>query len=157
MRERRVLSLTSWVLTFGRLMKRTAEQAGTILLVDDEEMILEVGQKLLEAMGYQVLVAKDGKEAIRVHGEYGGNIDIVVLDMLMPNMGGRETFDRIKERNPEIKVLLSSGLSVDGEPREILKRGCNGFIQKPYTMRQLSEKLEEVCAAKQKPGPPFSV
>lgn len=117
---------------------------GTVLLVDDEEVILEVGKNLLEAMGYQVVIAKDGKEAIEVYKKSRDVIDIVILDMIMPNMGGGEAYDRMKEVNPNIKVLLSSGYSIDGQATEILKCGCDGFIQKPFKMNELSERIREI-------------
>jgi CheY-like chemotaxis protein len=117
---------------------------GTVLLVDDEQVILEVGQDLLEAIGYGVLIARDGKEAIEVYKENRDEIDIVVLDMVMPNMGGSEAYDRMKEINPNIKVLLSSGFSIDGKATEILERGCDGFIQKPFNMKELSTKTSEI-------------
>jgi len=116
----------------------------TVLLVDDEEVILEVGQELLEAMGYRVLTARDGKEAIEVYRKNLDDIDFVLLDMVMPKMGGGEAYDRMKEINPDIKVLLSSGFSIDGEASEILQRGCNGFIQKPFTMKQLSGVIRKI-------------
>ena len=127
-----------------RTAERVAKGTGKVLLVDDEEVVLEVGQELLEATGYTVLTAKDGKEAIKVYRKNRDNIDIVVLDMVMPNMGGGEAYDRMKEMNPNVKVLLSSGYSIDGEASEILERGCDGFIQKPFTMKQLSGKIGEI-------------
>ncbi|NVM22371.1 MAG: response regulator, partial [Desulfobacterales bacterium] len=117
---------------------------GTVLLVDDEEVILEVGRDLLEAVGYRVLTAKDGKEAIEVYKKNRQEIEIVVLDMVMPNMGGGEAYDRIKEIEPHVKVLLSSGFSIDGEASQILERGCDGFIQKPFDMKELSEKIRKI-------------
>jgi CheY-like chemotaxis protein len=120
------------------------EGSGTVLLVDDEEVVLEVGRELLEAMGYQVLLARDGKEAIDVFGPNQDDIDLVLLDMVMPNMGGGEAYDRMKEMNPDVRVLLSSGFSIDGEATEILDRGCNGFIQKPFTIKELSQKMGEI-------------
>ena len=120
------------------------EGTGTVLLIDDEEVILEVGKDLLEAMGYRVLLATDGKEAIEVYRKNQDEIDIVVLDMVMPRMGGGEAYDRIKEINPDIKVLLSSGYSIDGEATEILERGCSGFIQKPFKMKELSQAIRGV-------------
>jgi CheY-like chemotaxis protein len=121
-----------------------ARQAGTVLLVDDEEILLEVVKELLRSIGYRVLVARDGEEAIQIHRKYRNDIDIVLLDMMMPNMGGGETYDRMKEMNPEIRVLLSSGFGVDGGPSKILERGCDGFIQKPFTINELSDKLREI-------------
>ena len=116
----------------------------SVLLVDDEEVVLEIGQELLEAMGYRVLSARNGEEAIEVYEKNQDDIDIVVLDMIMPSMGGGEAYDRIKEFNPDVKVLLSSGFSIDGKAAEILRRGCNGFIQKPFTMNELSQKIREI-------------
>ena len=127
---------------------KTAEEViegtETVLLVDDEQVILEVGQDLLEAMGYRVLIARDGNEAIEVYKKNRDEIEIVVLDMVMPGMGGGEAYDRIKGINPDIKILLSSGFSIDGEATEILERGCDGFIQKPFNMRQLSQAIRKV-------------
>ena len=76
------------------------------------------------------------------------SIDLVILDMIMPDMGGGEAYDRIKEINPRVKVLLSSGYSIDGQATEIMKRGCDGFIQKPFKADELSEKLKKILAKK---------
>lgn len=117
---------------------------GTVLLVDDEEIVAKVGQDLLEALGYRVLIANDGKETIEVYRKNWKNIDIVILDMVMPNIGGGETYDRMKEINQDVKVLLSSGYSIDGEAANILERGCNGFIQKPFNINDLSQKIAQL-------------
>ena len=114
---------------------------GTILLIDDEEMVLEVGERFLKVMGYQVLTARGGREAIEVYKKHRDTIDLVLLDIIMPHMKGGEVFDRLKEINPEVKVLLSSGYSIDGEASQILGRGCSGFIQKPFDMNQLSQTI----------------
>jgi CheY-like chemotaxis protein len=116
----------------------------TILLADDEEGILEVGEKWLKEMGYEVMLATSGKEAVEVYEEHKDEIDLVVLDMIMPEMGGGEAYDRIKELNPQVRVLLSSGYSIDGRATAILERGCNGFIQKPFDMKALSLEIREI-------------
>jgi signal transduction histidine kinase/CheY-like chemotaxis protein len=116
----------------------------TVLLVDDEDMIIDVGEQLLQKLGYEVLIARSGKEAIEIYEKDKDKIDIVILDMIMPDMSGGDTFDSLKETNPEIKVLLSTGYSIDGQATEILNRGCNGFIHKPFNMKQLSGKLREI-------------
>jgi len=116
---------------------------GTILLVDDEEMITDVGEQLLEKLGYRVLVAKSGREAITLYEKNKAGIDMVILDMIMPGMSGGETYDRLKEIDPDIKALLSSGYSIDGQAQEILDRGCNGFMQKPFNMKEISQKIRE--------------
>ncbi len=117
---------------------------GTVLLVDDEDMVLEVEKELLETLGYEVLTARDGKEAVEIYKKKWDNIDLVLMDMVMPNMGGGEAYDRMKEINPRVKVLLSSGYSIDREAKEILARDCDGFIQKPCTIKELSEKIREI-------------
>jgi PAS domain S-box-containing protein len=128
----------------ARTAERLVKGTGTVLLVDDEEVILEVGRELLEALGYRVLLAQDGKEAVKVYGKNQDKIDIVVLDVVMPGMGGGEAYDRMKDINPDIQVLLSSGFSIDGEASKILERGCNGFIQKPFTMKELSGEIAKI-------------
>ena len=116
----------------------------TILFVDDEELILEAGEQMLQNLGYHVLLARNGKEAVDLFIKNPDPIDMVLLDMIMPDMGGGEAYDRMKEINPGVKVLLSSGYGLDGEAKEILDRGCNGFIQKPFRMKELSLKLREI-------------
>ena len=118
--------------------------SGTILLVDDEDMILEIGAEMLEKMGYEALTAQSGKKAIDVYRKNRERINLVILDMIIPGMNGGETYDRLKKFNPDIKVLLSSGYSIDGEATKIMGRGCNGFIQKPFSIKQLSQKIREI-------------
>jgi two-component system, cell cycle sensor histidine kinase and response regulator CckA len=125
-----------------------APGTGTILLVDDEEMIIAVGRELLQELGYRVLLARSGQEAIDLCGKNDAQIDLVIMDMIMPGMSGGETYDRLKKINPQIKVLLSSGYSINGQASEIMDRGCNGFIQKPFNYYQLSEKIQAIIAKK---------
>ncbi len=122
----------------------TIKGSETILFVDDERMITEVANDLLEILGYNVMVAESGKEAVEIYAENRDVINAVILDMIMPDMGGGDTYDRLKELNPEVKVLLSSGYSINGQATEILDRGCNGFIQKPFKVNELSKKLREI-------------
>ena len=122
----------------------TLRGSETILFVDDEDMVIEVAEELLETLGYKVLTAGGGKEAIETYKKNKEQIDIVILDMVMPDMSGGETYDKLKEINPDIKVLLASGYSIHGAATEILDRGCNGFIQKPAKTMELSQKLREI-------------
>lgn len=123
----------------------------TILLVDDEEMVTDVGKQLLERLGYKVKTANSGRAALGMFGREKEAIDLVVLDMIMPGLSGSETFDRIKALNPEVKTLLSSGYSLNGQAADILTRGCNGFIQKPFTLNELSQKIREVLDSGNRP------
>jgi len=118
----------------------------TILLVDDEEMIIDVGAQVLKKLGYEVLTARHGKEAIEVYQQNRQKVAMVILDLIMPEMGGGETYDRLKEMDPNVKVLLSSGYSLGGQATAILKRGCDGFIQKPFNLKDLSEKLRQIIS-----------
>ena len=122
-------------------VRTIAKGQGRILLVDDEEMILEVGAAMLKKLGYSVQTAGSGEEALQFYQAHGETIDLVILDMVMPGMGGGEVFDRLKAVDPAIKVLLSSGYSINGKASEIIDRGCAGFIQKPFNLAQLSEKV----------------
>ena len=128
--------------------QKTLKGTGTILLVDDEDMIIDVGSHILASLGYMPLLARSGKEAIDVYQKNRDRIAMVILDMIMPGMGGGETYDRLKKIDPEIRVLLSSGYSIDGQASEIIDRGCNGFIQKPFNVIQLSRKIKEVLSKK---------
>jgi CheY-like chemotaxis protein len=121
--------------------------SGTILLVDDEEMVLDVNVKVLKKLGYSVLEAKSGKEAVCAYKENKDEIDMVILDMVMPGMNGGEVYDIMKEINKDVKVLLSSGHGMDGQAKQILERGCDGFLQKPYRMGEVSGKLREILTA----------
>jgi two-component system, cell cycle sensor histidine kinase and response regulator CckA len=119
-----------------------------ILLIDDEPSIIDIGQQILKLLGYRVYTASNGAEAIEVFREKAKEIAIVVLDMIMPQMGGGETFDKLKEIDPNVRVILSSGYSMTGEADEIVERGCRGFIQKPFTPVDLSKKIREVLEQK---------
>jgi len=116
----------------------------TVLFVDDEDMVLNAVRPMMERMGYDVIVASSGEEALSVYEKHSDKIDLVILDMVMPDMGGGDTFDRLRTIDDNVKILLSSGYSIDGEAEEILERGCNGFMQKPFNMNELSGKLRTI-------------
>ena len=116
----------------------------TILLVDDEDMIISVTRDILESLGYSVRSAKSGHEAIEIYKADRDKINLIILDMIMPEMGGGETFDRLMEINPDVKVILSSGYSLDGQAIQIMERGCHAFIQKPFSVLTLSQKVRAV-------------
>jgi CheY-like chemotaxis protein len=116
----------------------------TILLIDDEQMIIDVVRPMLEKLGYKVIVSMSGQEGIYLYQEKGEDIDLVILDMIMPDRNGGETYDSLKEIDHNVKVILSSGYSMNGQAVEIMNRGCNGFIQKPIDLKTLSLKLREI-------------
>ena len=115
----------------------------TVLFVDDEDEIIKVSKALLEVMGYQVLTARNGQEALMIYQEKKENIDIVLLDMIMPGMNGTHVYEQLKIINPDVKVLLLSGYSRDREATARLANRCNGFIQKPFKMQDLSRSIRK--------------
>ena len=114
------------------------------MLVDDEQMIIDVGQAMLKRLGYRVLTAKSGEAALDQIVRMGSQIDLVILDMIMPGLDGGQTFDRIRKIHPQMPVMLSSGYAINGQAETIMRRGCNGFIQKPFSVFQISEKIRQV-------------
>jgi CheY-like chemotaxis protein len=127
-------------------INKMPKKIGTILLVDDEEDILQIGAKVLQNFDYKVFEAKNGPEAIELYAENKDKIDLIILDLVMPDMNGSEVYDRLKDINPDVRVLLCSGYSIEGRAKEIIDRGCNDFIQKPFTYKKLTEKLDEILS-----------
>ena len=119
-----------------------------VLLVDDEEIVLDVAKRMLEKIGYPVLTAKNGREALDIYKEKHGTINFVLLDMIMPGMQAADIYDGLLSINPAVKVLLSSGFSIDRQTSEVLIRGCKGFIQKPFNMKDLADKIDEILDIK---------
>jgi PAS domain S-box-containing protein len=124
----------------------------TILLVDDEEMILEVGQAMLKKLGYKIVVTGGGQEAVEAVVKLGNAIDLVILDMIMPGMDGQITFERIREIQPEMPVMISSGYAFNGVATKIMSRGGNGFIQKPFNIFELSQKIRKILDEAKSPS-----
>jgi CheY-like chemotaxis protein len=117
--------------------------AETILLVDDEEAVTSVSRDMLEVLGYSVLIARSGQEAIDIYEKHRDAIDLVILDVVMPDMGGEETLARLRGIEPSVTVALSSGYGLDRQVTKIMQQGCKSFIQKPFTIHVLSQKLRE--------------
>lgn len=142
---------TSDALTKEQPMNKAEVLMGNvhILLVDDEDIVLDSTSRILEKIGYKVSVCRNGKEAIQLFRENWQGIDLVILDMVMPVLSGRETYLALKEINPDVLTLLSSGYSINGEARGILDDGVKGFIQKPFRIFELSQKVAELLQEKQ--------
>jgi PAS domain S-box-containing protein len=121
---------------------------GTILLVDDETQVLQVTRKMLERLGYAVLTADSGPKAVDLYRKRKETIDLVLLDMIMPGMSGERVFQLLREMNPGVRVILSSGYNVNGQAMKILDGGYDGFLQKPIPLDELSRKIHEVLKGK---------
>ena len=117
---------------------------GMILLVDDEQMMLNSTRRMLEKIGYRVLSAVSGREAIEIYRKRADDIAMVILDFIMPEMDGSETFAELVKIDPRVKVLLSSGYSIDDKIESLLQKGLKGFMQKPYDLSLLSREIERL-------------
>ncbi len=127
---------------------------GTIMVVDDQEMVRALVSDMLGELDYEVIAVKDGREAVTCYGEmmeqakeeerHDHPVDLVILDMVLPKLDGRETFDHLREINPDVRVILSSGYDVDDRVKEVLDRGAIGFIQKPYHIEALLNLVRKV-------------
>jgi len=120
--------------------KENSNRKPVILFVDDDELCLDVGVQILKKLGYSVLEARDGQEALEVFENNKNTVDLVILDMRMPYNGGR-AFDQLKQIKSDVKVLIASGYTEDQQIREMFKQGCIGFIQKPFSVNLLSKKV----------------
>jgi len=125
-----------------------ATGSGTILMIEDEDVVVEVTQAMLERLGYRVMVAKTGKDAIHITKTFDGQIDLALLDIKLPDMEGGKVYPLIMEARPDLKVIVFSGYAIDGPARKILDAGAQDFIQKPFSLATLSEKLKEVLGRK---------
>ena len=118
------------------------DEKKAVLFVDDEKMVLEVGSLMLQKLGYSVLVASNGYKAIEILKENG--VAFIILDMLMPGMNGYEIYHQLKKIQPKVKILLASGYPGD-QPEWLLESiGFDGYLQKPFNLKQLSEKIDEI-------------
>ena len=122
--------------------------SGTILMIEDEDVVIEVTQAMLEWLGYRVMVAKTGKDAIHITKTFDGQIDLALLDIKLPDMQGGKVYPLIMKARPDLKVIVFSGYAIDGPARKILEAGAQDFIQKPFSLATLSEKLKEVLEGK---------
>ncbi|MBT8356774.1 MAG: response regulator [Deltaproteobacteria bacterium] len=123
---------------------KTVNGTRTVLVIEDEEMVLDVSRKMLEKLNCHVLQARNGSEAGNIVENYTGDIDLAIMDICLPDMMGGALYPIITKACPKMKVLISSGYSLEGPARKILDAGAEGFIQKPYSFSALSKKLEEV-------------
>jgi len=118
------------------------ERIGTVLVIEDEEMVMNVAHEILERLGCRFLGAKNGKGAIDIAKTYDDDIDLALLDINLPDMRGEKVYPLIKEARPNLKVIICSGYSI-GEAQKILDAGAQSFIRKPYSISTLSERTKE--------------
>ncbi|MBU0515679.1 MAG: PAS domain S-box protein [Proteobacteria bacterium] len=124
----------------------------TILVVDDEEVIRSFAEEVLAELGYRVLLAEDGREAVRVFRDHADEVDLVILDLVMPGMSGLEALKNILSLRPEAEVLLSSGFSGGQRVDEMLAAGAKGLLRKPYRMTDLAAKVRELLDQRKSRG-----
>jgi DNA-binding NtrC family response regulator len=128
----------------GRLVLGAAH--GRILLIDDQEEVRDVCGAMLGTLGYEVVTASDGLEGVEIYGRRGREFDLVIVDMVMPNLSGRDCFRRIRAIDPGVRALLSTGYSREGVVEETMREGICGFIQKPYRLEQLARAVEDALS-----------
>jgi CheY-like chemotaxis protein len=122
---------------------------GTILVIEDEELVMKVTREILEKMGYRVLEARTGQEAIDVVKTFDGDIDLAMLDILLPDISGDIIYPLLMKVRPNLKVIVFSGYSIDGPAQKILNAGAEDFMQKPFAIVDLSEKLKKILGGEQ--------
>ncbi|MBQ6470915.1 MAG: response regulator [Victivallales bacterium] len=127
-----------------RAHQRKDSRPETILLVDDEDMIWDVVFDMLTDLGYTVVMAGNGREAVEIFQANPSEFDLVLLDMLMPEMNGSEAFYELKKSAPDIRVLLASGYVNEEDVQDVLTAGANGFLRKPYRLRDLARKIRDI-------------
>ncbi len=119
----------------------------TILLVDDEELIRDLGSRILTKAGYTVIKAGNGKEALETYETHSSRIALVILDLIMPEMGGKQCLENLLSLNPSVKVVIAGGYSANGPIKDALATGTTGFVNKPYNIRQVLEVVRQVLDA----------
>ena len=124
--------------------RQLIQGSGTILVIDDEEILRVLTESILGDCGYQILTAEDGYKGVDLYREKGAQIDLVILDMSMPGISGKETFIELKQINPEQKILMSSGFTKDERIQDLLNMGLEDFIQKPFDFIDLTEKVLKI-------------
>lgn len=140
-----LISLASF--TTGKKAEPIHGGRETILLVDDENAILDIGNKNLTRYGYEVITAQSGEEAIEIVRNMNASPDLVVLDLTMPGMVGNKSLERLLKINPKIKVIIASGYSASDQVKNVLDSGAAGFIAKPYRLSDMLKRIREVLDA----------
>ena len=122
------------------------EEKGTVLVVDDEELVLDLEVSMLQKIGYNTLIACNSREACQLFNDKNEQIDLVILDMIMPDENGATTYKRLKRINPDVKVLVSTGYGKDGNVEEILNDSQNELIMKPFKFGEFTNKIDTILS-----------
>ena len=122
--------------------EKTENRQPVILFADDDKSCLDISVQMLQRLGYTVLQARNGQEAVDVYKNNQDSVDLVILDMKMPHNGGH-TFDQLRKINADLRIILTSGFTEDYRIRQLIKQGCNGFLQKPFDLKILSQKIRD--------------
>ena len=122
----------------------SSDESKTILLIDDEEIVIDICEMMLKSFGHKVLKAHSGYEGLQMFEANKFKIDLIISDLNMPEMDGQEVMDELRKIDPHVKVMLSSGALSDNAEKTVINRGFNGFIQKPYNLNTLCEKMAEI-------------
>jgi len=130
--------------SFSKGDLKMAENCKTVLLVDDEEIVLSLGIHMLQKLGFRVLDAKDAAEALELYKQHQHNIDLVIMDLVMPHGGGLGLYRKIQALDPGVKCIATSGYDSSGQMDELFRLGCSNFIQKPFLLSQLSDKINQM-------------
>jgi len=120
------------------------ENGKTILVIDDEELLIKICEMMLKRLGHKVFKAHSGSEGLKIFETNRNQIDLIISDMNMPEMDGQEVIAKLRKIDRNVKVLLSSGALLDSDEKDVIKRGFNGFVKKPYKINMLSEKITEI-------------
>lgn len=137
-------SKSSSILVKENMREEKMEGTETILVIDDERTVLDVTAEMLTSLGYRILTAENGESALTIFREKSKEIKLIIMDMILTDIDAGELYERIREIEPEVKVILASGYSMNGLARSILERGVRAFIQKPYRLSELSKKVRSV-------------
>ncbi len=131
-------------MSYDNLQMKKAREDATILLVDDEASVREIARENLKSLGYRVITAKEGKTALSIYKSHYRDIDLVILDLIMPGLGGADTFEAMQDVNPQVKALITSGFNFNLSIQKMMNQGALGFIHKPYRIADISAKIDEI-------------
>jgi two-component system cell cycle sensor histidine kinase/response regulator CckA len=131
----------------GNSMREDLRGHGVILVTDDEEIVRKIAKAALEMYGYSIILAEDGEQAVDIYRQRAGEIDLVLLDLVMPKLGGEQTFRRLRLIRPDVRVILSSGYSDSDAQTKFSGKPLASFIEKPYIAAQLGEAVKRVFSA----------